>query len=401
MKKIIFITMLIISTSSWAELPSWGMTEDQYKLPNFATKMNEIGEQAAQNTWLLKITAPKDWHNSIRAGLTDSGARDVQINFKDSLYQSMAISAAAGIKLNNVSTSSSPAEPVQKQVIMDKPEIDTEIEAPVFEKIDIQSNTDALLENMDLTVPSAIKPAQVIKPTTSAPVTTKPVAEQAEQIQASVEPIVAETVDATPSPAVKPEVIVSDEVKEQENREDLRNKYARNKRVDKSINYENITNDDELFLQDKVVLVKRFVNQGVVLYFWMSESYNPSVHKLIEKGSGKYQKDPSAPKANSNTSPAEVAEEKVVTITDLDFVAVDTERYDQDDLRRDYARNKLVDTKISASQLKKDDLLYVKNNTVMVERPITRAQSAYYWLVGETKITSEVERLDDNRFVIK
>ena len=87
MKRILSITLLLISTITLAQLPSWGMTENQFKLPNFNSKMKEIGVQAEKNNWLLKITAPKDWHNKIRTGLTDAGAMDLQVNFKDSLSQ--------------------------------------------------------------------------------------------------------------------------------------------------------------------------------------------------------------------------------------------------------------------------------------------------------------------------
>ncbi|MGJ8663775.1 MAG: hypothetical protein ACSHWU_08995, partial [Marinicella sp.] len=156
------------------------------------------------------------------------------------------------------------------------------------------------------------------------------------------------------------------------------------------------------FIKDSVVLIKRFVNQGVVLYFWMKEDYDPQNHKLIEKGSGKYKKDD---EAIAGETPEEKAQEQVVEEvikeTNLDFIAVDDMVEDQDDLRRDYGRNKRVDHSINASQLKEDDVLYVQNQTVLVVRPITRSQNVYLWLVGDTTINREVERKDDNMFIIK
>jgi hypothetical protein len=150
------------------------------------------------------------------------------------------------------------------------------------------------------------------------------------------------------------------------------------------------------------VLIKRFINRGVVLFFWMKEAYDPSIHKLVEKGSGKYQKDPEAVAGDQVTDADEQVEEAVeITPTNLDFVAVDNVVEDQDDLRRSHARNRRVDLSISASQLKSDDILYVQNQTVLVERPITSSQSTYFWLVGDTTINMEVERTGDNEFEIK
>ena len=46
MNRIIAITLLLTFCSvQAAELPSWGMTEIQYKMPNMATKMEEIGNK--------------------------------------------------------------------------------------------------------------------------------------------------------------------------------------------------------------------------------------------------------------------------------------------------------------------------------------------------------------------
>lgn len=390
MKKVLTIALLLMASLSWAELPSWGMTENQYKLPNFSSKMSEIGAQAAKNNWLLKITAPKDWHNKIRMGLTNSGARDVQVNFKDSLYNSIAISAAPGIKMAQVSSSGDgETATVQKQVVIDKPEIDTEIEAPQFGKIEIESNGDELLEeinSLEITVP-AVGNGQ----SQSA---AKPASQPAANVQAQ---------NTGGQIATTPQLSAADqaEAAREENKEDLRKRHARTKRVDKQLSYASINSKDELFIQGDVVLIKRFINRGVVLYFWMKEAYDPTLHKLVEKGSGKYEKDPEAVAGDQVTADEEAEVVEEIEPTNLDFVAVDTAVEDQDDLRRSHARNKRVDLSISADQLKSDDILYVLNQTVLVERPITSAQSAYFWLVGDTTINLEVERKGDNQFEIQ
>jgi len=389
MNKILTIMMLLVATLSQAELPSWGMTENQYKLPNFNAKIGEIGEQAAKNNWLLKITAPKDWHNKIRMGLTDSGARDVQVNFKDSLYNSIAISAAPGIKMAQVSSSDASTTTVQKQVVIDKPEIDTEVDAPDFGKIEIESNGDELLgeiSNLEIPVP-------VTQPTD-----TRPAAQPTRPAPQAVAPNTGDQVAEPVAMSLSEQSMAMRE----ENKEELRKRHARTKRVDKLLSYASINSKDDLFIQGDVVLIKRFINRGVVLFFWMKEAYDPSIHKLVEKGSGKYQKDPEAVAGDQVADADEQVEEAVeITPTNLDFVAVDNVVEDQDDLRRSYARNRRVDLSISASQLKSEDILYVQNQTVLVERPITSSQSTYFWLVGDTTINMEVERTGDNEFEIK
>lgn len=401
--KLLCLTFLFLSQQTIAnELPSWGMTENQYKLPNFANKMSEIGEVAEKNNWQLKVTAPADWHSTIRSALTKMGERDVQMSFKDSVYKSISISAAPGAKIAKISPSTTNTT-VQKQVVIDKPQIDTEVDAPDFGDTSFESNKEELLENLaeiELKVPTvqsapvktikseptptasnnpaqiaATKPAEVSSPVTQPPVVNAPV---------------------TPTPASDVNNVVENI---EENKEVLRKRHARTKRVDKKLSYANIKSKDELFIKGSVVLVKRFINQGVVLYFWMKEAYDPTVHKLVEKGSGKYQKDPEAVKGD--TPGKKVVEEKEIAPTKLDFVAVDSAIDDQDDLRRENIRNKRVDYTITAEKLKKGDILYVKNQTVLVERRLSQAQSAYYWLLGDTTITKEVERKNDHKFIIK
>jgi len=420
MKKLILSAMLLLSAASWAELPSWGMTENQYKLPNFSNKMGEVGAQAYKNNWLLKVTAPSDWHSTIRDAMTKTGERDVQVSFKDSVYQSISISAVPGAKTAKISPSTSNGAIVQKQVVIDKPEIDTAIEAPDFGDTDFKNNTSELLESlsaMEMTVPTvqvktpprrqrvknvAVQPKVAQQSTV---VQTEQVTAQAEEAVKSAPKkavVVAPPTQAQPEPVVVPTVAdVKDSVEAL--KEELRKRHARTKRVHKLLKYSNINSKDELFINGPVVLIKRFINQGVVLFFWMNESYDPTVHKLVEKGSGKYKKDPTAI-AGATPGKEQVEEQKIakeIMATNLDFVAVDSAEEDQDDLRGDFIRNKRVDYSISADRLKQGDILYVQNQTVLVERPLTSSRSAYFWLVGDTTINSEVERKSDNRFVIK
>ncbi len=400
MKKISILTMILWSLVAVAELASWGMTENQYKMPNFATKMGEIGAQAAKQNWLLKVTAPKGWHNNIRAALNEEGARDVQVTFKDSLYNSIAISAVKGAKIAQISASSNNGVTVQKQVVIEKPEIDTEIEAPDFGDTSFKNNTDELLENignLEIEVPT----------TTNGSNTSKPDVQKAAPVAKAVEPpkpTVTQTTAAATTPTPSQATAKSSDENREINKELLRKRHARTKRVEKILSYASIKDKDELFIKDSVVLIKRFINQGVVLYFWMKESYDPAVHKLVEKGSGKYMKDITATAGvdvQQEAEQAAVAEAEAKAVeTNLDFVAVDTDVNDQDDLRRMHARNKGVEINIKASQLKPKDVLYVQNKTVLVQRPLTSSQNAYFWLVGETTISGEVKKSGKNKFKI-
>ncbi len=402
-RKIMIAALLIFSFNGWAQLPSWGMTENQYLQTDFSNKMADIGAQAYKQNWLLKITAPADWHNTIRNALTNTGERDVQMSFTDSLYKSIAISAVKGAKVAKISSSSNGNATVQKQVIIEKPEIDTEVEAPDFGDTDFNSNGKELLEGigtMEITVPTANATSKeaVAEKTPTEPAT--PVKETPPPV---TEPAVAAEPAPTPQaavPAQEQAVIGSEEVLER-NKEDLRKRHARTKRVEKTLSYSSIKRKDELFIKGSVVLVKRFINQGVVLFYWMKEPYDPAIHKLVEKGSGKYQKDPEAVAGDTPDEKKKVEVVEEVKPTNLDFIAVDTAADDQDDLRRTHVRNKRVGLSISVNQLKEDDVLYVKNQTVLVERPLTSSQSTYFWLVGETTISREVVRKGDNKFIIK
>lgn len=426
MKTITLLTALLISAPGFAELPSWGLTESQYKSPDFSSKVGEIGGQAQKNNWMLKVTAPNDWHNTIKNALTQTGARDVQFTFKDSLYQSVSISAIPGAKTANISPSKTSNSTVQKQVVIDKPQIDTAVEAPDFGTTSFKNNNDELLENIGaMEIPMPTVQIESVKPTikaqtkevvkaeinTTEPPKTPPQATAVPQVQPTPQPKatvpIAQVEEQAPAvvPAPKPAVVIADQANSELNTEEvkdiLRKRHARSKRVDSELSYSSLNSKDEMFIDGSVVLIKRFVNQGVVLYYWMKEAYDPTVHKLVEKGSNKFKKDPTAIEGDVADEDVEIVQPLKPQVTELKFIAVDTVQADQDDLRSEYIRNKRVDYSLSADQLKSEDILYVQNQTVLVERPISRTQSAYYWLVGETTINSAVERKGDNHFVIK
>jgi|GEM_PF-1216108 len=395
MKKLFLSIILLISFTTWAELPSWGMTENQYKLPTFNNKMNEIGKQAFKNNWLLKVTAPEGWHNNIRNALTQIGERDVQLTLKDSLYQSIAISAFPGAKIAKINPSSSSDSIVQKQVVIEKPEINTAIEAPDFGESDFKNNTNELLTDMDTL--DIVVPTHEVKPTK-----TKRKIERKKNVvkkPTTVEQPEVVTESVVSKSQSKPSIVADNKDSIKDIKEVLRKRHARNKIVDKQLSYRNIKTKDELFIQESVVLIKRFLNQGIVMYFWMSEPYDPTVHKMVEKGVGKFKKDPAA---------IEVQTKKIVAEKDdsvpmkFGFIAVDNMVEDKEYLRKSKIRNKRVEYTISAEKLKKDDILYVKNQTVLVERPLAPSQSYYYWLVGETNFNKEVkQKRGSDRFVIQ
>jgi len=399
MKKLVLLTLILLCPLVLAkELPSWGMTEQQFKMPNFETKMQEIGDQAIKNNWLLKITAPKDWHNKIRSGLSRDGKNNVQINFKDSLYKSISMMAAPGMDLSHVQTESAPIATAKKQVVIEKPEMDTNIEAPEFDNSTF--NTGELISDigeLELTLPNGQSLKTNGKSSGNGQVNAKAMSQEADA--ESPEATVQETQKATNS---KLPVTAQEQRKVSE--QNLRQRYARGKAVDKSISYNNITEKDDLYVEGTAVLVKRYVNRGVAIYFWMVEDYDPKTHSLEAKGSGKFQKtsDPVTQQMAANAGQTERTEEASNSSSEsLGFIAVTDQVDVQDKLRRDFIRNKPVTGTLKSSQLSKGDLLYVNAETVLIERPIGNSQSSYYWLEGETTISREVEQSGPQKYVIK
>ncbi len=409
MKKLSIITLLLLTTFVLAkELPSWGMTESQFNLPNSNTKMQEIGNQALKNNWLLKVTAPQEWHNKIRSGLSREGQDNVQINFNDSLYKSITITAATGMEIKNSNTESTPTAIVKKQIVIEKPEMDTNIEAPEFDNSSFKAG-ELLNEigELELTLPNGQNlRSNSINTNTDKESTNNDTKQQVKSDDKSTKVITKES----DSPAVAKSKEATAQEQRKASEQNLRMRYARGKAVDKSISYNNITDKDDLYVEGAAVLVKRYVNRGVAIYYWMSEDYNPQQHSLDSKGSGKYQKliGSEAKQVSSN------AAQKVIkgALTDktqednpnndvFDFIAVTDQTEVQNKLRRDFIRNKVVTGTLKSSQLSKGDILYVSSETVLVERLIGNSQSTYYWLVGETNISQEMEYTGHQKYVIK
>lgn len=392
MKKLLLLVVVLFASQLDAkELPSWGMTESQYKMPNFTTKMSEIGDQAVNNDWLLKITAPKDWHSKIRAALTEQGAKNVQINFKDSLYKSIAITATPGMDLKTTTTQNSQPAVVNKQVVIEKPEIDTQIEAPEFENDFKADDILADIGEIELTLPSN---GQSDKKSASSKTTIGNEAVTAEKNHSQLQ-----------SPSTRQSM--DDNNDKQAIRENLRIRYARGKSVDKTISYAHITDQDDLFVTDDVVLVKRYVNRGVAIYYWMQEAYDPDKHQLLEKGSGKYIKtaDDSdqigQTRVSQNTTQSSSGKIQNPAAEVFGFMAVTDDQTVQDQLRRDFIRNKAVSSTLRATQLKSKDILYVSQHTVLVERPLGNSRSAYFWLEGDTDIQQPIEHMGPDKYVIQ
>lgn len=387
--------ILLASQAGAKELPSWGMTEAQYKMPNFVSKMQQIGSQAVSNDWLLKITAPKDWHSKIRTALSHRGEKNVQINFKDSLYKSITITATPGMALKSSNSQNQQPAVAKKQVVIEKPEMDTEIEAPEFEDDFKADDILADMGEIELTIPTNGNRGN--KPVNT---TQKPISENA----AAKENVLKEERNLPQTAQSNVESGDKEALKE-----NLRKRYARGKAVDKSISYNHITDQDDLYVVDDVVLVKRYVNRGVAIYYWMKEAYDPKQHQLIEKGSGKYVKTADATAQTGQSKLKSVPSQKSDSDIKIEnpasavfnFVAVIDNQDVQDQLRRDFIRNKAVNNTIKASQLKSEDILYVSKKTVLVERPLGNSRSAYYWLEGDTTIQKSIEHKGAQKFVIQ
>ncbi len=385
MKKLLLLMLLVAGSLVMAEkLPAWGMTETQYKMPNFTTKMQKIGDQAVKNNWLLKITAPKDWHSKIRSALSKQGAKNVQINFKDSLYKSITITATPGMNLKLSNNQSSQPVVAKKQVIIEKPEIDTEIEAPEFENNFKANDILSDMDDLELTLPgngtTEKNPSRVNK---------KPSNQSAQSDNNDLK--VNNSSDQSNNFNSDKDTL----------KDNLRKRHARNKAVDKTISYANITDEDDLYVAGDVVLVKRHVNRGVAVYYWMKEAYDPRVHQLIEKGSGKFVKSDQGPEISNQKQASSQPSSEQPDKQLFDFVAVSDNPEIQNQLRRDFIRNKAVNSTLKASQLKSKDILYVSEPVVLVERPLGNSRSAYYWLEGEIMTDKKAEQKGPQKYVIE
>lgn len=399
MKKIFLSSLLLLSTAVWAQLPSWGMTEQQYKMPNRPAKLADIGKEAVKNKWQLKVIAPQAWHSSLRAGLSKGGERNVMMTFKDSLHQSVSITATKAKHMGQTVKSSSNDQVVQKQVVIeDKPEIDTTVERPEFDDEFMTGKPTVAKVDLDMALPKTEH--KVVKNTAKPPKkVSQPKPEVKPQPKPQPKPVVA---------PVKPKADVTKDVVEQSVDVDveaaktyLRKRYAKNKKANGSLSYGSITEDDELYIKDNVVLIVREKNSRT-FYYWMKGMFDKSTHAFKHKSQEKYEKTEAAvavvKAASSKTGDGK---SDAVERTSLVFTAVDDVTSDKDILRRDHIRNKAVNKAYSADKLKSGDLIYTRNNTALVVRRLSRTNEIYFWLKGEVNVTENITMMKPDEFKIK
>ncbi|WP_154221905.1 hypothetical protein [Marinicella rhabdoformis] len=399
MKKLLILSMLLMSAVVLAQLPSWGMTEQQYKMPNRPAKLEDIGKEAVNNKWQLKVIAPQAWHSNIRAGLSKGGERNVMMTFKDSLHQSVSITATKAKYMGQTVKSSGNNQVVQKQVVIDdKPEIDTTVERPEFGDEFMAGKPTVAEVEIDMALPKSEH--KVVK---NAPKPTKTVS-QPKPVQ---KPVVKPEPKSVAVVEVEPE---AGEVETEEERADevrdaaktyLRKRYAKNKKANGTLSYGSITEDDELYIKDNVVLIVREKNSRT-FYYWMKGTFDQSVHAIKHKSQERYEKTEAAVAVvKAASSKADDSKSEVVERTSLVFTAVDDVSSDQDVLRRDHIRNKAVTKAYSAEQLKSGDLVYTRNDTALVVRRLSRTNEIYFWLKGDVNITENIEMMKPDEFKIK
>ncbi|MCF6299915.1 MAG: hypothetical protein L3J52_02180, partial [Proteobacteria bacterium] len=134
MRKILvsFFALMVVG-NVFAELPSWGLTKQQFESSIAISKLEEIGKTAVQKNYKLSITAPMDWHTKIRNIFTVHGKLEVQMTFKDSLYESVSLVAEKGVKQIRATASNNSNGHGSKQGLIDKPDIDADVEGPNFD----------------------------------------------------------------------------------------------------------------------------------------------------------------------------------------------------------------------------------------------------------------------------
>ncbi len=403
MKKVtVIISILFMSMAALAQLPSWGMTQQQYRMPNHKTKLAEIGAQAAEHNWQLKITAPKDWHNEIRSGLTQDGAINVMMVVQDSLHNSISIIASEAKQMGRTVNPVSQQMVKKQAVVNDEIEIDTTVERPDFDE-EFSTDKPALAEvelDMELLQPNHQNDKKE-ETNTIKPVEAETPSKELETTQTEIQP-----------KKDTEETIVSSSVATmdlEDTKNYLRKRYAKNRRVDNSLPYSSIEPEDELYMKDGLVLVVR-ENNNRPFYYWMNELFDPQSHNLKNTSHEKFTKINSDTENNETTSAVESKVVKTMNQTaenrpprthkTLDFKAIIGHSDDQSILKKKHTKNKGVRLSIKPSELQKGDKLFVQNETVLVIRQWSDTNILYFWLEGDTSLIKSAALESENEFII-
>ena len=409
MKRLMTIVCLLsVSLMAVAqELPSWGVTKEQFESASGKNKLNDIGKQASGKNWRLIVTAPRDWHGGIKKYITKDGDMNVNISFKDTVYESISILAAKNTVNNGVSaTPSSQSQNTvrSKQVVVDKPDIEVDIEAPDVSNISVDAaemssdevigvdlshienakikkesrkNTRPLAQRKFVENKKKNKPVAGPKP--------QPKAEKPAPVPAKPQPVTA-VAATTSSPN---DVAV-------EARNYLQKEYARNDGIAHSLKrVSSLKKGDYIYTRDNEVLIKRFLSNNVHRFFWLEAPLDLNAPNLKKVSDERYRV--SSAFDSTVEAVAEVKQEPEVPVM---INTAEQSENDQKDLRSKYARNQTVKVNIKPEQLRKDDLLYVQGQTVLVKRDIGRGIYKYFWLTGEFDL-SAADRTSENAYKVK
>ena len=388
------VCLLLISLTAVAqELPSWGVTKEQFQAADGKNKLNEIGSEAAKKNWRLIVSAPRDWHGGIRKYLTRDGNVGVNISFKDTVYESISILAAKNNGSAAATVSSQSQNAVRnKQVVVDKPDIEVDVEAPDVSNIAVETEDMAAGEviGVDLSHLNQAKirkdnrkdtrpPAQRKFEQNRRAAANKPVAGPKPKPEPKVEPT-----PPKPQPVTAVAATASPEDAAAKAREYLQKEYARNEGVAHQLTRaSSLKKGDYIYTRNGQVLIKRFLSNNVHRFFWFENTLDLSAANLKKVTDERYRvTEPFA----ADGQP--VVAEEPAPVEPVMINAEEQNLNDQKDLRSKFARNQTVSVNIRPDQLRKGDYLYVQGQTVLVKRDIGRGIFKYFWLTGEFDLSA-------------
>ncbi|WP_395376616.1 hypothetical protein [Marinicella sp. W31] len=412
MMKRIFMILCLLSVSLIAvaqELPSWGVTKEQFQGATGKNKLNEIGKEASQKKWRLIVSAPRDWHSGIRKYITKDGSVNVNISFKDTVYESISILAAKNNGANAVTaTPSSQSQNAvrSKQVVVDKPDIEVAVEAPDVSNISVDAgemSSDDVI-GVDL---SHLKDAKIKRDNRkdTRPLSQRKFVENKNRnrpVAGKKQAPKVEAPEPTPEPA-KPQPVTAvaatsstDDVAATA-RAYLQKEYARNDGISHSLSrISSLKKGDYIYTRDNQVLIKRFLSNNIHRFYWLETTIDLTAANLKKVSDERYRV--SAPFSSAGEAVVESQPEKPAEPVMIN--TAEQSQNDQKELRSKHARNQTVKVNIMPEQLRKGDLLFVRGQTVLVKRDIGRGIFKYFWLTGEFDL-SAADRTSENAYKVK
>ncbi len=385
LKTLIALTALVLCLPVHAakEWPSWGVTQSQFETSEGVSRLQQIGKEARKSRLKLTITAPESWHSKIRQSLNLGNKDEVNAVFRDTALQSIAITSERDTQSISAPQQNNTTYTARKQVVVDKPVIDSDVEKPDFDVqgiTDYSKDNDILkneIANMEFNHPVEKSKVKIVKQS------------PAEQ---------------TTAPAAR------------NSKEYLQLKYANNSVINNAIESAKLVAGDELFVKDDAILVKRLIHRGRYKYYWLLDGIDLTASGVKQRDEDRYRIEAEYLQAEAETTPkaaptratasVNVGSDAVVpasarptqqpvpgnnTPGGLMWISANDSDYEsRREVAKKYAAGKVIERSMKVEDLERRDKLFVKDSTVLVRRIISRGEyTYYYWLDGDINLQDQ------------